>query len=185
MDSGGSARLQVALMLGCDAADSASGQLSHLYQLAAGGWSGWSSLGISLHGGLYHPVVGLNADGQFRIHSAERFAPTIRTAGVLLAVAMLYAGRGSSSCRTRTYQFSVGTLLMWSETFAHVQQRAGRLCIVDLVGKHGRVRTAPMPAWVKIAIDAWTTAACATVGHVFRPVNRAGAVTGERLKTST
>jgi site-specific recombinase XerD len=54
-------------------------------------------------------------------------------------------------------------------TFAHVQQRDGRWCIVDLVGKHGRVRTAPMPAWVKIAIDAWTSAAGVTVGHVFRP----------------
>src|SRR5713226_5860 len=30
-------------------------------------------------------------------------------------------------------------------TFAHVQQRDGRWCIVDLVGKHGRVRTIPMP----------------------------------------
>src|SRR5580693_475489 len=33
-------------------------------------------------------------------------------------------------------------------TFGHVQQRDGRWCIVDLVGKHGRVRTAPMPTWV-------------------------------------
>jgi site-specific recombinase XerD len=66
-------------------------------------------------------------------------------------------------------------------TFAHVQQRDGRWCIVDLVGKHGRVRTAPMPAWVKIAIAAWTAAAGVAEGHVFRPVNRAGAVTGERL----
>src|SRR5450631_1285051 len=66
-------------------------------------------------------------------------------------------------------------------TFAHVQQRDGRWCIVDLVGKHGRVRTAPMPTWVKIAIDAWTSAAVLTDGHVFRPVNRAGCVTGERL----
>ena len=41
-------------------------------------------------------------------------------------------------------------------TFAHVQQRDGRWCIVDLVGKHGRVRTVPMPTWVKVAIDAWT-----------------------------
>src|SRR6202165_3808295 len=41
-------------------------------------------------------------------------------------------------------------------TFAHVQQRDGRWCIVDLRGKHGRVRTAPMPTWVKVAIDAWT-----------------------------
>ena len=28
-------------------------------------------------------------------------------------------------------------------TLTHVQQRDGRWCIVDLVGKHGRVRTAP------------------------------------------
>src|ERR1041385_8902745 len=43
-------------------------------------------------------------------------------------------------------------------TFTHLQQRDGRWCIVDLVGKHGRVRTAPMPNWVKVAIDAWTMA---------------------------
>ena len=41
-------------------------------------------------------------------------------------------------------------------TMGHVQQRDGRWCIVDLVGKHGRVRTIPMPTWVKVAIDAWT-----------------------------
>src|ERR1700729_255825 len=39
-------------------------------------------------------------------------------------------------------------------TIKHVQQRDNRWCIVDLVGKHGRVRTIPMPAWVKNAIDA-------------------------------
>src|SRR5438105_4627274 len=66
-------------------------------------------------------------------------------------------------------------------TFAHVQQRDGRWCIVDLLGKHGRVRTVPMPTWVKVAIDAWTTIAGVTDGHVFRPVNRADSVTGERL----
>ena len=37
-------------------------------------------------------------------------------------------------------------------TMKHVQQRDSRWCIVDLVGKHGRVRTIPMPAWVKNAI---------------------------------
>src|SRR5262245_32458686 len=43
--------------------------------------------------------------------------------------------------------------------FGHVQQRDGRWCIVDMMGKHRRVRTTPMPAWVKVAIDAWTSAA--------------------------
>src|SRR5512133_148801 len=57
---------------------------------------------------------------------------------------------------------------------AHVQQRDGRWCIVDLVGKHGRVRTIPMPTWVKVAIDAWTAGADVADGYVFRPVNRGG-----------
>ena len=66
-------------------------------------------------------------------------------------------------------------------TFAHVQQRDGRWCIVDLVGKHGRVRTTPMPSWVKVSIDAWTSAAELTHGYVFRCVNRSGRVQGEHL----
>ena len=66
-------------------------------------------------------------------------------------------------------------------TFSHVQQRDGRWCIVDLKGKHGRVRTAPMPTWTKVAIDAWTSAAGVVDGHVFRPVSRADRVGGERL----
>src|ERR1019366_644114 len=66
--------------------------------------------------------------------------------------------------------------------FTHLQQRDGRWCIVDLVGKHGRVRTAPMPTWVKVAIDAWTTPAGVVDGHVFRPVNRADRVVGEPRK---
>ncbi len=66
-------------------------------------------------------------------------------------------------------------------TLTHVQQRDGRWCIVDLVGKHGRVRTIPMPTWVKVAIDAWTTAAGVTEGSVFRPVNRGDRVYGEAL----
>jgi site-specific recombinase XerD len=39
-------------------------------------------------------------------------------------------------------------------TVRHIQQRDNRWCIVDLVGKHGRVRTIPMPAWTKNGIDA-------------------------------
>jgi integrase len=63
----------------------------------------------------------------------------------------------------------------------HIQQRDGRWCIVDLFGKHGRVRTVPMPVWVKVAIDAWTVRASVTDGYVFRPVNRADQVQGEVL----
>jgi site-specific recombinase XerD len=66
-------------------------------------------------------------------------------------------------------------------TFAHIQQRDGRWCIVDLVGKHSRVRTVPVPAWVKVAIDAWTVAADLETGHVFRPVNRGDELQGDRM----
>lgn len=61
-------------------------------------------------------------------------------------------------------------------TFAHVQQRDGRWCIVDLRGKHGRVRTIPMPTWVKVAIDAWTAVSGSREGSIFRAVNRADRV---------
>lgn len=66
-------------------------------------------------------------------------------------------------------------------TLQHLQQRDGRWCIVDLMGKHGRVRTVPVPNWVKVAIDVWTSAAALGDGHVFRPVTRADRMGGERL----
>jgi site-specific recombinase XerD len=66
-------------------------------------------------------------------------------------------------------------------TISHIQQRDGRWCIVDLLGKHGRVRTVPMPAWVKVATDAWTSPAGVTDGRVFRPVNRGDKLQGDVL----
>ncbi len=38
-----------------------------------------------------------------------------------------------------------------------------------------------MPTWVKVTIDAWTDASGVARRPVFRPVNRGGCVTGERL----
>src|ERR1700676_4754114 len=66
-------------------------------------------------------------------------------------------------------------------TMKHVQQRDNRWCIVDLVGKHNRVRTIPMPSWVKNAIDAWTSAADVTDRYLFRPVHRGDQVCGLRM----
>jgi site-specific recombinase XerD len=66
-------------------------------------------------------------------------------------------------------------------TMKHIQQRDGRWCIVDLIGKHGRVRTIPVPTWVKVAVDAWTAAAGLTEGHVLRPVGRGDRVLGDRM----
>jgi integrase len=66
-------------------------------------------------------------------------------------------------------------------TLRHIQQRDNRWCIVDLVGKHGRVRTIPMPTWVKVAIDAWTEAAGVTDGQVLRRIARGDQVRPERM----
>jgi integrase len=66
-------------------------------------------------------------------------------------------------------------------TLKHIQQRDNRWCIVDLVGKHGRVRTVPMPTWVKVAVDAWTTAASITDGHVLRRITRGDKVRSEPM----
>jgi integrase len=38
----------------------------------------------------------------------------------------------------------------------HIQRRDGRWVFVDLVGKGKRIRTVPIPPFVKVAIDAWT-----------------------------
>ena len=61
-----------------------------------------------------------------------------------------------------------------------VEQRENRWVIVDFRGKGGRTRTVPVPAWVKNAIDAWTTAAEITQGRIFRSIGKGG-----RLKNAT
>ena len=66
-------------------------------------------------------------------------------------------------------------------TFEHIQQRQQRWVIVDLLGKHGRVRSVPMPGWAKTAIDRWSRAARIHTGRVFRPINRGGRLTHESL----
>ena len=66
-------------------------------------------------------------------------------------------------------------------TLGHIQQRDNRWRIIDLVGKHGRVRTIPMPTWVKGAIDVWTSAADFREGPVLRRVNRGDQVQGNGI----
>lgn len=63
-----------------------------------------------------------------------------------------------------------------SLTWAHVQQREGRWCIVDLRGKGNKVRTVPMPGWAKGALDGWQGASGAKSGPIFRPIDRYGNV---------
>lgn len=66
-------------------------------------------------------------------------------------------------------------------TLADIQRREGRPVIADLAGKHGRVRTVPVPLWVQQAIDDWTAAAGIGEGFVFRSMNRHGRIAGASL----
>ncbi len=66
-------------------------------------------------------------------------------------------------------------------TFGDIQQREGRWAIVDLVGKGQRVRTVPIPSWVKSAVDEWADAAGLTDGRIFRSVNRGGRLAGDGM----
>jgi site-specific recombinase XerD len=66
-------------------------------------------------------------------------------------------------------------------TVESLQQREGRWVIVDLRGKGNRLRTVPIPMWVKEAIDQWTEAASVHMGRLFRSINKAGVVWGEGL----
>jgi hypothetical protein len=61
-----------------------------------------------------------------------------------------------------------------------IQRREEHWAIIDLVGKAGHVRTVPVPAWVKAAIDAWTQSACVVNGKLFRAVRKNGMVLGKR-----
>jgi site-specific recombinase XerD len=65
--------------------------------------------------------------------------------------------------------------------FDHIQQREGRWVLVDLIGKRNKVRSVPMPSWSKVGIDCYAGAVGLSEGYVFRPLNRGGHITGERL----
>jgi len=66
-------------------------------------------------------------------------------------------------------------------SFGHLQMRDGRWVIADLLGKHGRIRTIPIPDWVKHAIDEWSSCTGVHEGYVLRRVNKAGHVSRDRL----
>jgi site-specific recombinase XerD len=62
-----------------------------------------------------------------------------------------------------------------------IQMRQSHWAVVDLKGKGGHIRTVPIPAWVKAALDQWTRAACVTEGRIFRAVARMGKVWGKGI----
>jgi site-specific recombinase XerD len=62
-----------------------------------------------------------------------------------------------------------------------IQTRQDHWTIVDLIGKGRRVRTVPIPHWVKQAMDRWVAAAGITEGKIFRAVTRRGKVWGKGI----
>lgn len=59
-----------------------------------------------------------------------------------------------------------------------IQLRDEHWLIANLIGKGGNIRTVPIPAWLKTAVDVWTAAAGITEGRIFRSINKAGKVWG-------
>ena len=59
--------------------------------------------------------------------------------------------------------------------------RQGHWAIVDLIGKGSRMRTVPMPMWVKEAVDRWIDAAKVSQGRIFRAVSRHGTPWGKGI----
>ena len=57
-----------------------------------------------------------------------------------------------------------------------IQQCGEHWAIIDMKSKRKRVRTVPLPACTKLAIDHWTDAAQIKAGNVFRPMNHRGDV---------
>jgi len=66
-------------------------------------------------------------------------------------------------------------------TFEHLQQRENRWLIADLLGKHGRIRTVPIPDWVEGAIRAWAETAGFRTGRIFRAVDKKGRLQPQAL----
>ena len=62
-----------------------------------------------------------------------------------------------------------------------IQMRQGHWAVVDLIGKGGRIRTVPVPGWVKAAIDLWTAATGIAEGKIFRPISRTDRIWGQGI----
>ena len=61
------------------------------------------------------------------------------------------------------------------------QRREDHWAIVDLIGKAGHIRTAPVPAWVKRTVDDWLAASRVANGRLFRCVCRTGTIWGTEM----
>jgi site-specific recombinase XerD len=67
-------------------------------------------------------------------------------------------------------------------SFAHIQQRESRWVILDMYGKGNRVRTIPIPSWVKETIDEYSKVTeIETEGFVFRRINKGDNIVSDKI----
>ena len=69
-------------------------------------------------------------------------------------------------------------------TVADLALRDGRWVLVDLHGKHGRIRTVPVPAWVYQVVKDWLQAVGIEEGRILRAINRHDAIAGSLSGTA-
>jgi integrase len=62
-----------------------------------------------------------------------------------------------------------------------IQRREDHWAIVDLVAKGGRVRTVPVPAWVKTAVGRWAESVPVVSGKLFKSISKSGVVWGNGI----
>jgi site-specific recombinase XerD len=70
-------------------------------------------------------------------------------------------------------------------TLEHIQLHEGRWLIIDLTGKHGRMRSVPIPEWAYCWVAEWCRAATINVGPLFRRVTRHGRVAAQPISPQT
>jgi site-specific recombinase XerD len=66
-------------------------------------------------------------------------------------------------------------------TIEQVQQRDGRWCLVDLLGKGKRFRTVAIPDWAQQAVADWVTAMPYDSGRLLGCVNKGGRFVGQGM----
>ena len=140
--------------------------------------------------GLLPPEL---AAGISRVHGAKR--PDVRTGKWLTpeeATAILNAPDRSTfiGCRDRAIlALLIGCGLRRAELVSldvhHIELRDSRWVLPDLAGKGNRLRTIPVPAWVKSIVDEWFDRADILTGPVLRPLNKAGRVLQGRISEDT
>jgi site-specific recombinase XerD len=136
--------------------------------------------------GLLSPEL---AAGIARVKGAKRLGVRIGNWLTVEQGKALLQGSSSDTLRGKRDRAILAILLgcglRRAETVAirmeDMQIREEHWVIADLIGKGRHIRTVPMPAWVKGAIDDWAAKAEIAKGNVFCRVNKQGAIWGDGI----